>query len=90
MTQPGTNPVQELSEAWAILYPLLHWTVTHPFSSLLLFFLGLYLIWLGLRGLIYLTETLWLKILRSPVWLLQALTARRSFPLPVLKKSELS
>lgn len=73
MTNASANPLQEISEAWASVYPLVQWMLDHPLGSLLAAFLGLYLFWGLLRGLIQLTENLWIKLLRSPVWVLQKL-----------------
>ncbi len=67
MTRSPSNPFQELSEAWASIYPLIHWSLEHPVGSLFLAFGGLYLFWGLFRGLIHLTENLWIRILRAPL-----------------------
>ena len=75
MTSGSTNPIQEINEAWASIYPLFHWILEHPLGSLLTGFIGLYLLWGLLRGLVQLTESLWVRLLRSPLWLIQQLWA---------------
>ena len=71
MANSSANPIQEISEAWASVYPLMQWVVDHPLASLFSAFVGVYLFWGLLRGLVQLTENLWVKLLRSPFWLLQ-------------------
>lgn len=73
MTHSPSNPLQEFSEAWGSIYPILHWSLDHPLGSFFLIFGGLYLFWGLLRGLIRLTENLWIRILRSPLWLARSL-----------------
>ena len=73
MASNSTNPIQEISEAWASIYPFFHWVLDHPFGSVLAGFIGLYLVWGLLRGLVQLTENLWVRLLRSPLWLMQQL-----------------
>ena len=80
MTNSSSNPIQELGEAWAVIYPLIHWVIEHPIASLVLMLIGLYLLWGVLRGLIYLTERLWIRLLRSPLWLVQTLWNGRQLP----------
>ena len=73
MANSSANPIQEISEAWASVYPLVQWVLDHPFGSLVTAFLSLYLFWGLLRGLIHLTENLWVKLLQSPIWVVQRL-----------------
>ena len=80
MDSPSSNPIQEIGEAWAVLYPLINWVLMHPLASLVFLVLGLYLIWLILRGLIYLTEQFWLSLLNFPLWLLRRLWGQRQLP----------
>ena len=89
MTSGSSNPFQELSEAWASIYPIFHWVIEHPFGALLLAFIGLYLFWGLLRSLIYLTENLWIRLLRAPVWILQQFLGwlRQRLSLPQSKTS---
>ncbi|MCM1981463.1 hypothetical protein [Lyngbya confervoides] len=73
MAAVSTNPFLELSEAWMSLYPTIHWLLHHPVLSLILGFLGLYLLWGLLRGLVQITENLWIRLLKSPWWLAKIL-----------------
>ncbi len=84
MTSVPSNPFQEFSEAWASIYPLFHWILEHPIGSLLLAFGGLYLFWGLLRGLVHLTENLWIRLLKSPLWLAQQLWQLNGKKMPSL------